>query len=137
MQPWLAPYVVSKAGLDMFVRCAAIELSPHSIRVNSVQPGYVPTETMQTAVSDELDRRLLRATPLGRAGTPGDIGDAVVFLASDQGSWITGQDLGVDGGLNVPVMPSMAPIAERLYGPELVAEVGIPDLTALNEEPRP
>jgi NAD(P)-dependent dehydrogenase (short-subunit alcohol dehydrogenase family) len=134
VQPWLAAYVVSKAGLDQFVRCAAIELAPHGIRVNSVQPGYVPTETMQAATSDELHARLVRATPLGRPGSGADIGDTVVFLSSDEGSWITGQDIGVDGGLNIPVMPSMAPIAERLYGPELVAEVAIPDLTALNEE---
>ena len=65
-QPWLASYAVSKAALDMFVRCAAMELSPHRIRVNSVQPGYVPTEAMQAAVSDQLDATLLRATPLGR-----------------------------------------------------------------------
>ena len=134
VQPWLAPYVVSKAGLDMFVRCAAIELSPHAIRVNSIQPGYVATETMQTATSDELDATLERATPLPRRGTADDVGNAVVFLASDEGSWITGQDFGVDGGMNIPVMPSMAPIAERLYGAEAVREVGLPDFTALNVE---
>jgi NAD(P)-dependent dehydrogenase (short-subunit alcohol dehydrogenase family) len=137
VQPWLSAYVVSKAGLDMFVRCAAIELSPHRIRVNSVQPGYVPTETLASATGEELAARLTRATPLGRPGTPDDIGNAVVFLASDEGAWITGQDLGVDGGLNVPVMPSMASIAERLYGPEVVAEVGLPDFTALDrDDPR-
>ena len=136
VQPWLAPYVVSKAGLDMFVRCAAIELSPHAIRVNSVQPGYVATETMQQAASGPLDGTLRRATPLPREGTAADVGNAVVFLSSDEGSWITGQDLGVDGGLNIPVMPSMAPIAERLYGPEVVQGVGLPDFTALNREGR-
>lgn len=136
VQPWLAPYVVSKAALDQFVRCAAIELSPHAIRVNSVQPGYVATETMQLAASGPLDATLRRATPLPRAGTAADIGNAVVFLASDEGSWITGQDLGVDGGLNIPVMPSMAPIAERLYGADVVSGVGLPDFTALNVEDR-
>ncbi|MCD9624260.1 SDR family NAD(P)-dependent oxidoreductase [Rhabdothermincola salaria] len=134
VQPWLAPYVVSKAALDMFVRCAAIELSPHAIRVNSVQPGYVATETMEAAASDELHGTLVRATPLPREGTPADIGNAVVFLATDEGSWITGQDFGVDGGLNIPVMPSMAAIAERLYGADTVREVGLPDFTALNVE---
>ncbi len=132
VQPWLAAYVVSKAGLDMFVRCAAIELAPHGIRVNSVQPGYVPTETMAAATSEQLAATLTRATPLGRAGTPADIGNAVAFLASDEAAWITGQAFGVDGGLNVPVMPSMASIAERLYGPEVIADVAIPDLTALD-----
>lgn len=133
VQPWLAAYVVSKAALDQFVRCAAIELAPYRIRVNSVQPGYVTTESMETAVDESLDRRLVRATPLGRAGTPGDIGDAIAFLAGDAAAWITGQDIGVDGGLNIPVMPSMASIAERMYGSETVREVGIPDHTALDD----
>jgi 3alpha(or 20beta)-hydroxysteroid dehydrogenase len=132
VQPWLAAYVVSKAALDMFVRCAAIELSPHAIRVNSIQPGYVATETMQSATSDELHATLRRATPLPREGTAADVGHAVAFLASDDASWITGQDFGVDGGMNIPVMPSMAAIAENLYGPEVVAQVGLPDFTALN-----
>lgn len=132
VQPWLAPYVVSKAALDMFVRCAAIEFARHDIRVNSVQPGYVRTESMEAAASAELGGTLNRATPLPREGTPADIGNAVVFLASDEGSWITGQAFGVDGGLNIPVMPSMAPIAERLYGAEVVSEIGLPDFTALN-----
>ena len=132
-QPWLAAYATSKAGLDMLMRCAATELAPHGIRVNSVQPGYVPTEMMAAAASPELDRTLRRAAPLGRAGTTDDIGHAVVFLASDEAAWITGQTLGVDGGLNVPVMPSMGSIAARIYGDDVVAEHALPDFTALNE----
>jgi NAD(P)-dependent dehydrogenase (short-subunit alcohol dehydrogenase family) len=134
VQPWLASYVVSKAGLDMLVRCAAIELSPHRIRVNSIQPGYVTTESMAVAASDALDATLRKATPLGSPGTPADIGRAVRFLAGPGGAWITGQVFGVDGGLNVPVMPSMAPIAERLYGEETIRDYGLPDFTALGGE---
>jgi NAD(P)-dependent dehydrogenase (short-subunit alcohol dehydrogenase family) len=132
VQPWLAAYVTSKAGLDMMVKCAAIELAPHGIRVNSVQPGYVPTEVMAAAAEGPLHERLVRATPLGRAGEATDVGDAVAFLASDESAWVTGQVFGVDGGMNVPVMPSMASIAERLYGTDVVAEFAIPDLTALD-----
>ena len=120
-QPWLAPYAASKAGLDMLVRCAAVELSPHRIRVNSVQPGYVPTEALAGVTSGELDRTLTRATPLRRPGAPADVGLAVAFLASDEAAWITGQTLGVDGGLNIPVLPSMRAIAALVYGEELVA----------------
>lgn len=134
VQPWLAAYVASKAALDMLARCAAVELSPHGIRVNSIQPGYVPTEVMAAATSDELDRTLQRAAPLGTAGTPADIGRAVRFLAGDGAGWITGQVFGVDGGLNIPVMPSMAPIAERLYGEEAVRSFGLPDLTRLGDD---
>ena len=132
VQPWLAPYVVSKRALDMLVRCAAVELAQHGIRVNSIQPGYVPTEVMAVVTPPELDARLTAAAPLGRAGTPADIGRSIVFLASDDAGWITGQVFGVDGGLNVPVMPSMAAMARLVYGEALVAEIDLPDLTALN-----
>ena len=135
VQPWLAPYVVSKAGLDMLVRCAAVELAQHRIRVNAVQPGYVPTEILTQVSTPELDARLRRAAPLGTAGTPADIGRAVRFLAGDGARWITGQTIGVDGGLNVPVMPSMAPIAAGLYGEEVVRAHALPDLTALDAGP--
>jgi len=131
VQPWLAPYVVSKRALDMLVRCAAVELAPHGIRVNSVQPGYVPTEVMAVVTPPELDARLKAAAPLGRAGTPADVGHAIAFLASDQAGWITGQVFGVDGGLNVPVMPSMEAMAKLVYGDGIVAELDLPDLTAL------
>lgn len=134
VQPWLAPYVVSKAALDMLTRSAAIELAPHGIRVNSVQPGYVPTDAVAEVFPAPLARTLQRATPLGRVGTPADIGSAVAFLAGDEANWITGQVFGVDGGLNIPVMPSMAPIAEMVYGPDVANEFGIPDFTALNRE---
>jgi Enoyl-(Acyl carrier protein) reductase len=82
---------------------------------------------------EHLDRTLLKATPLGRAGTPRDIGNVVTFLASDEADWITGQVFGADGGLNIPVMPSMVPIAETAYGADVVASFAIPDLTALND----
>lgn len=128
VQPWLAAYNASKAGLDMLMRCAAVELAQHNIRVNSVQPGYVPTEAFAPAVSPQLDATLTHAAPLGRSGTPEDIGRAVAFLASDGAAWITGQTLGVDGGLNIPIMPSMAAVAELVYGSETVREYGLPDL---------
>lgn len=131
VQPWLAPYVVSKRALDMLVRCAAVELAPHGIRVNSVQPGYVPTEAMAVITPPELDTTLKSAAPLGRAGTPADIGKCIAFLASADAAWITGQVFGVDGGLNVPVMPSMEAIAKLVYGEEVVAAMALPDLTAL------
>jgi NAD(P)-dependent dehydrogenase (short-subunit alcohol dehydrogenase family) len=131
VQPWMAAYAASKAGLDMMVRCAAIELAQHGIRVNSIQPGYVPTEVMVEHGSPELDRTLRRVTPAGHAGTPDDVGRVVVFLAGDGARWITGQLIGVDGGLNVPVLPSMAPIATGVYGEDVVRAFALPDLTAL------
>jgi NAD(P)-dependent dehydrogenase (short-subunit alcohol dehydrogenase family) len=134
VQPWLAAYVTSKAAVDMLARCAAIELAPHNIRVNSVQPGYIPTEIVSMVTPESLDRTYRRATPLSRPGTPQDIGNVVTFLAGDEAAWITGQVFGADGGLNIPVMPSMAAIAETVYGPDAATEFAIPDLTALNDE---
>jgi|1186.fasta_scaffold01179_2 NAD(P)-dependent dehydrogenase (short-subunit alcohol dehydrogenase family) len=133
VQPWLSPYVATKHALDMMVRCAAVELAPHNIRVNSVQPGYTLSESMVSMTPPELARTLRRATPLGRAGEPREIGHVVAFLASREASWITGQVLGVDGGLNIPVMPSMAPMAVEVYGEDYVRTHPLPDLTALND----
>ena len=135
VQPWLAAYNASKAALDMLVRSAAVEFSPHRIRVNSIQPGYVPTEAMAAGTTADLSRTLVAATPLGRAGSPADIGRAVAFLASADAEWITGQSFGVDGGLNIPVMPSMAALAVRSYGQETVDAVALPDFTALGAPP--
>jgi NAD(P)-dependent dehydrogenase (short-subunit alcohol dehydrogenase family) len=98
--PNLAAYTASKGGMEMFTRVAAVELGPHAIRVNSVAPGAVEVERTQLE-SPEYGERWGRITPLGRVGTPADVGRAVVFLASDQGAFVTGQTIGVDGGLFV------------------------------------
>jgi 3-oxoacyl-[acyl-carrier protein] reductase len=132
VQPWLVSYAVSKAALDMLVRSAAIELAPHLIRVNSVQPGWVRTDEKDpmTVAAMEPARR---ATPLGGPGSPKDVGRAVAFLASDQAAWITGQTLGVDGGLNVPVLPGVAGVAALAYGQDVVDQIALPDLAAPRE----
>jgi NAD(P)-dependent dehydrogenase (short-subunit alcohol dehydrogenase family) len=98
--PNLAAYTASKGGMEMFTRVAAVELGPHAIRVNCVAPGAVEVERTQLE-SPEYGDRWGRITPLGRVGTPADVGRAVVFLASDQGAFVTGQTIGVDGGLFV------------------------------------
>jgi NAD(P)-dependent dehydrogenase (short-subunit alcohol dehydrogenase family) len=84
----------------MFTRVAAVELGPHGIRVNCVAPGAVEVERTREESPDYAET-WGGITPLGRVGTPADVGRAVVFLASDQGAFISGQTLGVDGGLFV------------------------------------
>jgi len=90
----LAHYISAKAGVIGLTRALAKEFGPQRIRVNAVAPG--PTETRMIAgVTPEL----VRSIPLGRLGTPEDIAAAIAFLCSDDAAWMTGQVLGVNGGL--------------------------------------
>lgn len=95
---FMAPYPVSKAGVDALVRCAARELAPFGVRVNGIRPGYVDTESARAAFSSEMVQNCMDHTWLRRAGQPVDIAHAVGFLISDQAGWITGEMLNVDGG---------------------------------------
>lgn len=94
----VAVYSATKAALDGMTRSLARELGPRNIRVNSVAPGYFESD-MAAALSEEAVARIRRRTPLGRLAGPQEISEAVYFLASEQGSFITGQVLVVDGGL--------------------------------------
>lgn len=93
-----ANYSASKAGLIGLTKALARELASRQITVNAVAPGFVPT-TLTESLADELKEAILKATPLGRMGTPEEIAFAVAFLASDEASYITGQVLAVDGGM--------------------------------------
>ena len=99
-----AAYVASKAGLIMLTRCMALDGAPHGIRANCICPGFVATPMFDGYLADQPDPEaaLARAagrTPLGRIGTPRDIADGFVYLASDDARWITGTALVIDGGL--------------------------------------
>ena len=95
-----AAYATSKAGLDMMVKSAADELGGFGIRINSIRPGIVKSEA--TAAMFEHMPHLIddyrKNMALGRVGEPEEVGDAVVWLASDTSSWVTGQNIAVDGG---------------------------------------
>jgi 3-oxoacyl-[acyl-carrier protein] reductase len=95
-------YSASKAGINGLIRAAAIELAPHGITVNGVEPGNILTEGMQAERSPEFIRAMERSVPLGRLGTPADIAHAVLFLASDEAAYVTGTTLIVDGGQILP-----------------------------------
>lgn len=117
---WLATYSTTKAAVEMLTQCAALELAPFQIRVNCIRPGYVPTPGMELGSSDALKQRCIADTPLGRPGRPEDIGDAVVFLASDLSRWLTGQVFGVDGGMGVRLNEDFEDLARLMYGNEVV-----------------
>lgn len=95
-----AVYSASKAAVDSITRALSKELGPRNIRVNSVNPGMVETEGTHTGGFLESDFRndMVAHTPLHRIGVPKDISPAVVFLASDETSWLTGEALYISGG---------------------------------------
>jgi 3-oxoacyl-[acyl-carrier protein] reductase len=96
--PGQANYVASKAGIIGLTKGVAKELAPRGITANVVAPGYIATD-MTASLSDKARDLMLAQIPLGRAGTPEDIAGAVVFLASDQAAYITGQVIHVSGGM--------------------------------------
>lgn len=96
--PLHAHYSASKAAVVMHARSAALEYGPYGIRVNSVSPGLIDRPGLADDWPEGV-RRWRAASLTGRLGRPEDVGDACVFLASPMASWITGQDLVVDGGV--------------------------------------
>ncbi|MBE3595843.1 MAG: 3-oxoacyl-[acyl-carrier-protein] reductase [Hydrogenibacillus sp.] len=96
-----ANYVSAKAGLIGLTKATALELAPRGITVNAVAPGFITTD-MTEALDAAVKEELLRRIPLGAFGTPEDVAEAVRFLASDAARYITGQVLGVDGGMSMP-----------------------------------
>lgn len=118
----MAAYTATKAALDMLVRCAALELGPWDIRVNAIQPGYVPHETLDAVFPEALQLDLIARTPLGRAGSPEDIGAMVVHLVRPESRWVTGQVIAVDGGMTVQPMGDLSALSDAIYGAERVRE---------------
>jgi 3-oxoacyl-[acyl-carrier protein] reductase len=95
-------YSATKAGINGFIKSAALEFSGYGITVNGVEPGNILTEGMQTSRSPEFIRMMEQAVPLGRLGTPRDIAHSVLFLASEEAAYITGTTLIIDGGQTLP-----------------------------------
>ncbi|AZF06247.1 SDR family oxidoreductase [Pseudomonas sp. R5-89-07] len=100
--PGLSHYAASKAGVNGFIRNAALELAPLNVRVNGVEPGMIATPAMGNLGDAALNDSIASRVPLGRLGTAADIAGAMVFLASDLAGYITGQTLVVDGGSTLP-----------------------------------
>ena len=91
-------YSSSKAGLIGYTKALAKEVGSRGVRVNAVAPGLIDTEMTQK-VPEKIREEWVKAIPAHRAGTTKEVADAVLFLASDMSTYITGQVLGVDGGM--------------------------------------
>lgn len=97
------PYAVAKSGVNNLTQTLAVEMAPLGIRVNSVSPGPIPTEVFleftKMTEADIPEMGVKFGVPLGRVGVPEDISPACIYLASDASSWMTGQDVKINGGL--------------------------------------
>ncbi len=92
-------FAAVKAGVTGFTRSFSRSVAP-AVRVNEVAPGWIATEFAETTMTEDYRRSVIEETPLARFGKPQDIASAVVFLCSDDASFITGQTLKVNGGLS-------------------------------------
>jgi 3-oxoacyl-[acyl-carrier protein] reductase len=102
VNPGHGHYSATKAGINGFIKAAAIEFAPHGITVNGVEPGNIMTEGLKAHRSPAFIKAMEDMIPLGRLGTPRDVANAFLFLASDEAEYITGTTILVDGGQTVP-----------------------------------
>jgi 7-alpha-hydroxysteroid dehydrogenase len=102
VQPCFVAYATAKAALSMMTRAMAPELAP-KVRINAIEVGGVETQALSHVLTDDsVRRRLEDNTPMHRVGQPEDIAAAVLYLASDASSWVTGKIFEVDGGVESP-----------------------------------
>ena len=122
--PWMSAYSVGKASVDALMRSAAEELAEAKIRVNAVRPGLTRSEMTASTFSHA---RTLKATldqiPLGRAGEPVDIANAIRYLAGSESAWVTGQSFAVDGGTELRKSPNFGGAVAHIYGQDVFEAV--------------
>jgi len=95
--PGLSPYVASKHGVNGLTKAAAVEFADDGVRVNSICPGVIKTPMVEESEAAATEQSIA-ATPMGRLGEPEEIGDAAVWLCSDDASFVTGETMVIDGG---------------------------------------
>lgn len=101
--PGCAHYATSKAGLNGFIKAAALEFARHGITVNGVEPGLTLTSGVQDSIPEDRREKMAATVPLNRWGTPVDVARAMLYLASEDAAYVTGQTIVIDGGATLPV----------------------------------
>ena len=105
VMPGTSYYAASKGGMNAFIRTAAIELARDNITVNGVEPGYIRTAAMEILADEEGLKQMANYIPAGYIGDPEDIAYCMLYLASDEARYITGQTICIDGGSTLPESP--------------------------------
>jgi 3-oxoacyl-[acyl-carrier protein] reductase len=103
--PGTSYYAASKGGINAFIRTAAVELARDRITANGVEPGYIRTAAMELLASEEGMKEMAKYIPMGYIGDPKGIAHAMLYLASDEARYVTGQTICVDGGSTLPESP--------------------------------
>jgi 3-oxoacyl-[acyl-carrier protein] reductase len=103
--PGTAYYAASKGGINAFIRTLSMELARERITVNGVEPGYIRTAAMELLADEAGMKEMAKYIPLGYIGDPKDIAYAMLYLASDEARYVTGQTIVVDGGSTLPESP--------------------------------
>ena len=136
-RPKSGPHAASKAAEIQLARVLALELGRHGITANVVSPGLTNiSEISRTVQSSEYQKVFVNQVPLGRLGTPDEVADAVLFIASDQARFITGQALYVDGGYSAGKLRVEGPMREERVGTRRVPSEGRTRHSALNAPAR-
>ncbi len=103
--PGTSYYAASKGGINAFIRTAALELARDNITVNGIEPGYILTAAMQLLADEEGLAQMAKYIPTGYMGLPEDIAYCMLYLASDEARYLTGQTICIDGGSTLPESP--------------------------------
>jgi NAD(P)-dependent dehydrogenase (short-subunit alcohol dehydrogenase family) len=120
VEQWMSAYSTSKAAVEMLTKCAAFELAPFKIRVNGIRPGWHTTESNLRYCPPDFQEYVIGRTLMGRPGEPEEIGDAIVWLASPMASFVTGQIIGIDGGLGVDMGENFESMVRGIHGDEVM-----------------
>jgi 7-alpha-hydroxysteroid dehydrogenase len=94
----MTSYASSKAAMNHLTRNMAFDLGPKKIRVNAIAPGAIKTDALTRVLTPDIEKAMIKHTPLGRLGNPADIANAALFLCSEASAWVSGQVLTVSGG---------------------------------------